>query len=137
MKKFGVILAVFASLVFAGTASANGGGHHYRHHHFPTPAPTPAPPVVPYTQIDREGTCVGGVFEDLTAGQLGFVDGVFTPGATFNGQPVVPAYYVQGLGETCTDPTLLGYTAAGYDVSDLGVVDTAGPQFNVYPYYVP
>lgn len=122
MRKIGVTLAVLASMVFAGTASAHGKRHYWN----PTPTPPPVV-VVPSVQVNRSGTCVNGVFTNLTTN-------AFNYGA--NTIVAVPAFWVQGLGETCDNPVALGYKAAGYNVSDAGTIDTAAPQFNVYPYYV-
>lgn len=95
----------------------------------------PAPAVTP--QIDREGSCtvVGNQFENVDADQLSQGSYVATDGSTV---AIVPADFVEGLGLTCDVPK--GATPAGYDVADNfggveGVVDTAAPQFNFYPYY--
>lgn len=97
--------------------------------------PEPAPAVTP--QIDREGSCtvVGNQFENVDADQLSQGSYVATDGSTV---AIVPADFVEGLGLTCDVPK--GATPAGYDVADNfggveGVVDTAAPQFNFYPYY--
>lgn len=97
----------------------NGGGD---------PPTTTVPP-----QIDRMGACqLNGQYVDLTNEQ--FFAGIFVDanGVT---QPVVPANWIQGVGETCSNPITLGYKAAGYKVDDGGAVYTIDTTFNVYPYF--
>lgn len=147
MKKLVILAVVLGSLIFASIASADGGRRH--HHFYPhrivfcndgvqgftwswwgVPEGAMLGPcavvVAPSAQVDRSGTCVNGVFTDLTTDQFAY-------GANAS---ISPANWVQGLGETCDNPAALGYVAAGYNVSDAGTVDTAAPQFNVYPFWV-
>jgi hypothetical protein len=147
LKRFIVLLAVMLLvLVAATTASAHGRKHH---RYNPTQTycvdgqnvqlnvwqagdATPGTCVVGgYTpgQIDRGGACVNGVFENITAEEQGFAGGWYLPGPT----TPAPADYVQGVGLTCNTT---GYVSAGYSVTGDGTVDTAAPQFNIYPYYV-
>lgn len=130
LKKLFVLLSVIAGLAFVGTASA-GGFHHYH----------PPVAVAVVSQVDRDGYCTAQpvLRSDSTWGR--FVNliqsdvNINGSKVTYLGQSLTPAFFLQGLGESCEVPA--GYHAAGFNVaaSD-GSVDVAAPQFNIHPLYV-
>jgi len=105
-----------------GGGGDNGGG---------TPPPiTTTPPA----QVDRMGACqLDGQYVDVTAAQ--FFAGQFTDK---NGvfQNLVPANFLQGVGEVCDNPYNLGYKPTGYLVTDGGTVYLQDTTFDVYPFWV-